>query len=62
MQLALGVWVAVSPWLLGASARTPISWSNVVSGVAVALIGLWGLLSERREDEAGSVDEPQSDE
>ena len=41
--IALGIWIVVSPWLLGAESVTPIRWSNVIAGVAVALIGCWML-------------------
>ncbi len=48
-QVALGVWVLISPWVLGAASVTPIRWSNVVVGAAVALTGCWLLFGNERD-------------
>lgn len=43
IQLILGVWVLISPWVLGFAELTPALWSNVVAGAVVAIVALWAL-------------------
>jgi len=38
LNLAVGLWVAVSPWLVAFSATTTALWVHLIGGVAVALI------------------------
>ena len=47
--IALGVWILVSPWVLGAASVTPIRWSNVITGAAIALAGCWLLFGNERD-------------
>lgn len=39
-NLVLGVWLILSPWLLGFSATPAATWNAVVVGVVVALMAL----------------------
>ena len=39
----LGVWLIISPWVLGFAMVQPAVWSCVVLGVIVALASIWGL-------------------
>lgn len=48
--IILGFWILVSPWLLGYASFTPALWSNIISGVLVGLIGLWGILGEEPKE------------
>ncbi|MEK7634413.1 MAG: SPW repeat protein [Patescibacteria group bacterium] len=41
--LVLGLWVLISPWILGFSAFAPAMWSNVVVGVLIIICSLWNL-------------------
>jgi hypothetical protein len=41
IQLVLGLWIFVSPWLLGFSDISTALWSNVIVGALVAIFGLW---------------------
>ena len=50
VQIVLGIWILVSPWILGYASFTPALWSSIISGSAVALLGLWGLFGEPTED------------
>ncbi len=43
VQLVLGLWVLVSPWLLGFSAISTALWSNIIVGALVAIFALWEL-------------------
>jgi hypothetical protein len=42
-QLILGIWIIVSPWILGYASFTPALWGSVVSGVLIALLSLWAM-------------------
>ncbi|MBI4160103.1 SPW repeat protein [Candidatus Wolfebacteria bacterium] len=43
----LGLWIMVSPWILGFSDITPALWSNVVAGVFIILIAMWEIFLPR---------------
>jgi hypothetical protein len=43
LQIAIGVWICISPWVLGYAQFAPALWSSVVAGASVALIGFWGM-------------------
>jgi hypothetical protein len=43
VQLVLGLWVLLSPWLLNFSDVTTALWSNIIAGVLTAILAVWGL-------------------
>ena len=43
VQLVLGLWVLVSPWILGFSEISTALWSNVIIGVLIVISALWQL-------------------
>ena len=45
--LVLGLWVLISPWILGFSAFAPAMWSNVVVGVLIIICSLWNLFGRK---------------
>jgi len=45
-QLILGLWVLVTPWILGYASVTPALWSSVIAGVFIALLALWSILGD----------------
>jgi succinate dehydrogenase/fumarate reductase cytochrome b subunit len=45
-NILVGVWVAVSPWLVETTRDPAMSWSLVVAGVATVVLGLWELRSD----------------
>lgn len=47
--LAVGVWIIVSPFVLGFSGLSLALWGNVFSGVAVVLAILWVWLEEEEK-------------
>ena len=49
IQLALGAWIMVSPWLLGFSSITVMKWSNLITGLVLVLINVWEMFGERPE-------------
>jgi hypothetical protein len=46
-SLVLGMWILVSPWLLGFSAISLMKWSNVICGTIIILIAVWDIFGER---------------
>ena len=44
--MGIGVWVLVSPWVLGISGVRVVVWSNLAAGLALILVNLWIIFSE----------------
>ncbi|MBB3302823.1 MULTISPECIES: SPW repeat protein [Rhizobium] len=38
INLVLGIWAVVAPWILGFSAVTPAMWAHVIAGLVVAVL------------------------
>ena len=45
ITLLLGIWVFISPWLLGFSDNAAGLWSNIVSGLILVIVAIYGLSS-----------------
>ncbi len=45
-QLVLGIWVFVSPWVLGFSEINIALWSNIISGALILIISLWKIFGK----------------
>ena len=41
IELVLGLWLILSPWLLGFSSITVMKWSNVLVGLVFVLVNAW---------------------
>ena len=41
MTAAIGVWVFISPWVLGAVSNARILWSSLVVGALLVILALW---------------------
>lgn len=48
--LVFGIWIIVSPWILGFYSLSVATWSNVFSGVLIVVLSLWGLFGENSFD------------
>jgi hypothetical protein len=46
-ETALGVWLAISPWALGFAALQTAMVSSVASGLVVAVLALWVLVTDK---------------
>lgn len=46
-ELALGVWLIVSPWILGFSALEMAMLCAVVTGLVIAALALWTLATDK---------------
>ena len=47
INLALGCWLLVSPWLLGFSTSTALMWNTVIAGGLVVVFAGWVLTEEQ---------------
>lgn len=45
IQAGLGLWIIISPWFLGFSSVSFLTWSNVLVGMAIFLINIWKIFS-----------------
>lgn len=43
VNLVLGVWLFISPWIYGYTGTTNISWNSYIVGVLVGLVSIWGI-------------------
>src|SRR5215831_14147099 len=47
LSVAFGVWLVVSPWVLGFSSIMAAMWNAVIIGIAVAVLALWALGTDK---------------
>ena len=48
LTAAIGVWVFISPWVLGAVSNARILWSSLVVGALLVILALWSSSLEHR--------------
>jgi hypothetical protein len=46
VNLLLGIWVAVSPWVLRVADRHTVVWNELIVGIAVLVLALWELRTD----------------
>ncbi len=46
INTAIGVWLIVSPWVLGFSALQTATWNHVIVGLLAAGLALWSAFAE----------------
>src|SRR5574337_94369 len=46
-QAVLGIWMIISPWMLGFSSQMDVMRSAVVSGIVALVLALWVLLTDK---------------
>ena len=51
VELVLGFWILVSPWLLGFSSISVMKWSNLIVGSVLVLMNVWIIFSEKKTEE-----------
>ncbi len=49
VQLFLGLWLVISPWVLGFSSISIMKWSNVIVGTVIFLINLWAVFGKEKQ-------------
>ncbi|MEK7212453.1 MAG: SPW repeat protein [Patescibacteria group bacterium] len=50
LEAVLGLWLMLSPWVLGFSGISVMMWSNLIAGMAVFLIALWSIFGAPTEN------------
>jgi len=50
LAFGLGVWLVVSPWLLGFGGISLAKWSSVLAGLVLAITFGWELFAEKDEN------------
>jgi hypothetical protein len=46
-ELVLGIWLIVSPWVLGFSDLKSATYNGVILGIVIAVLGAWSLVNTR---------------
>ncbi|MES2739578.1 MAG: SPW repeat protein [Pseudomonadota bacterium] len=46
LNLLVGLWVAVSPWVLRVAEQGNVLWNELIIGLAVAVLALWELRAD----------------
>ncbi len=46
--IVIGVWILISPWILGFASISVALWSNIICGLILIIVGLYGLSVEER--------------
>lgn len=41
LAAAIGAWLFISPWVLGAAANTSILWNSLIVGALLVILALW---------------------
>ncbi|MEK7626665.1 MAG: SPW repeat protein [Patescibacteria group bacterium] len=44
--IALGIWLVLSPWILGFSAFNLPAWNNILMGVLIVIFSIWNFSDE----------------
>jgi hypothetical protein len=52
VNIAVGVWIVLSPWLLGFAGITAAMWTHVVLGVVIAGMAAWEAWTTRHPTQA----------
>jgi hypothetical protein len=53
----IGVWILLSPWLLGFSNLSIPKWSSILCGLTLTLVNVWSLFGEKNQ--SGEKDKPK---
>lgn len=46
VNLLIGIWVAVSPWVLRVADQRTVMWNELIVGIAVVVLALWELRTD----------------
>lgn len=47
VNLVLGIWLVISPWMVGFSGLVTAMWNAVIVGAVVAVLALWALGADK---------------
>lgn len=46
VNLLLGIWVAISPWVMKLASQRELMWNELIVGVAVIVLALWEMRTD----------------
>lgn len=46
-QLVFGIWIIISPWILGFSEIDTALWNNMIIGISISISALWQLFDAK---------------
>lgn len=46
IEMGIGVWILISPWILGFSDIAIAKWSNVIMGLVLIVVNAWIVFDE----------------
>ncbi len=46
VNLLVGLWVAISPWVLKVADQRPLMWNELIVGLAVVVLALWEMQTD----------------
>jgi hypothetical protein len=46
INLLVGIWVAISPWVLRVADQGTVMWNELIVGIAVAVLALWEMRTD----------------
>ncbi len=53
-MVAAGIWMMITPWVLGFSSISPAKWNSLIVGLVLVLLNIWiifgGTASEKASD------------
>ncbi len=47
IQIFVGLWLIISPWLFGVDLVFLLKWSNIAVGLFISLSGLWEVFGDK---------------
>lgn len=50
LNVALAVWLIVSPWALGVVALSALMWNQVVVGLVIGALAIWSAIAEHEPE------------
>jgi len=48
VNVLLGAWIIIAPWILGFSGLPTAAWDHWATGAAITILGIWGVSLVRR--------------
>jgi hypothetical protein len=47
MDMVLGIWLLISPWVLGFTPSEALRWNSIIAGALIAALAAWVIVQEQ---------------